>query len=152
MSIFLKSESERVAQLCLTLSDPLDCSPNKNSPGQNTGVGSLSLLQAIFPTQGLKPGLSLCRQILYQLSHKGILFILSQTSDSAFLYFKKMAEVRVPGENQVGHLYLKGTGTSSQPDFVFPFFNLNTFFKINRQGFGSGKGLVGFGLLLEPHL
>ena len=42
-----------------------------NSPGQNTGVGSLSLLQGIFPTQGLNPGLPLCRRILYQLSHKG---------------------------------------------------------------------------------
>ena len=41
-----------------------------NSPGQNTGVGSLSLLQGIFPTQGLNPGLLHCRQILYQLSHK----------------------------------------------------------------------------------
>ena len=37
---------------------------------QNTGVGSLSLLQGIFPTQGLNPGLKLCRWILYQLSHK----------------------------------------------------------------------------------
>ena len=42
-----------------------------NSPGQNTGVGSLSLLQGIFPTQGSNPGLLHCRQILYQLSHKG---------------------------------------------------------------------------------
>ena len=42
-----------------------------NSPGQNTGVGSLSLLQGIFPTQGLNPRLLHCRQILYQLSHKG---------------------------------------------------------------------------------
>ena len=42
-----------------------------NSLGQNTGVGSLSLLQGIFPTQGLNPGLLHCRQILYQLSHKG---------------------------------------------------------------------------------
>ena len=42
-----------------------------NSPGQNTGVGSLSLLQGIFPTQGSKPGLPHCRWILYQLSHKG---------------------------------------------------------------------------------
>ena len=32
-----------------------------NSPGQNTGVGSLSLLQGIFPTQGLNPGLPHCR-------------------------------------------------------------------------------------------
>ena len=42
-----------------------------NSPGQNTGVGSLSLLWGIFPTQGLNPDLMHCRQILYQLSHKG---------------------------------------------------------------------------------
>ena len=42
-----------------------------NSPGQNTRVGSLSLLQGIFPTQGWNPGLPLCRGILYQLSHKG---------------------------------------------------------------------------------
>ena len=42
-----------------------------NSPGQNTGVGSLSLLQEIFSTQGWNPGLPHCRQILYQLSHQG---------------------------------------------------------------------------------
>ena len=42
-----------------------------NSPGQNTGVGSLSLLQGIFPTQGSNLGLPHCRWILYQLSHKG---------------------------------------------------------------------------------
>ena len=46
------------------------CSPC-NSPGQNTGVGSLSLLQGIFPTQGSNPGLPHCRQILYQLSYQG---------------------------------------------------------------------------------
>ena len=42
-----------------------------NSPGQNTGVGSLSLLQRTFPTQGLNPGLLHCSRILYQLSHQG---------------------------------------------------------------------------------
>ena len=42
-----------------------------NSPGQNTGVGSLCLLQGIFPTQGLKPGLPHFRWVLYQLSHRG---------------------------------------------------------------------------------
>ena len=43
----------------------------KNSLGQNTGVGSLSLLQGIFPTQGSNPGLPHFGQILYQMSHKG---------------------------------------------------------------------------------
>ena len=42
-----------------------------NSPGQNTGVGSLLLFQGISPTQELIPGLPHCRQIFYQLSHKG---------------------------------------------------------------------------------
>ena len=42
-----------------------------NSPGQNTGVGSRSLLQGTFPTQGLNPGLLHSRWIVYQLSHQG---------------------------------------------------------------------------------
>ena len=42
-----------------------------NSPGQNTGVSSLSCLQGIFPTQGSNSGLPHCRWILYQLSHNG---------------------------------------------------------------------------------
>ena len=41
-----------------------------NSLGQNTGVGSLSFLQGIFPTQESNPGPPHCRQILYQLSHQ----------------------------------------------------------------------------------
>ena len=41
-----------------------------NSPGKNTGVGSHSLLQGIFPIQGSNPGLLHCRQILYHLSHQ----------------------------------------------------------------------------------
>ena len=64
---FSKSES------CSAVSDSLRphglCSP-WNSPDQNTDVGSLSLLQGIFPTQGWNPGLPLCRWILYRLSHR----------------------------------------------------------------------------------
>ena len=62
-----------VAESCLTLRNPMDCSPPGcpwNFPGKNTGVGSHSLLQGIFPTQGSKPGLLHCRQILYHLSHQ----------------------------------------------------------------------------------
>ena len=58
-----------VAQSCQTLCDPIDCP--WNSLGQNTGGGSLSLLQGIFPTQELNPGLPHCRRILYQLNHQG---------------------------------------------------------------------------------
>ena len=62
------------SESCSVVSDSLPThglySPG-NSPGQNAGVGSLSLLQGIFPTQGSNPGLPHCRQILYQLGHKG---------------------------------------------------------------------------------
>ena len=57
----------KVAQV---VSNSLSHSP-WNSPGQNTGVGSLSLLQGIVPTQGSNPGLPHCRWILYQLSQQG---------------------------------------------------------------------------------
>ena len=42
-----------------------------NSLDQDTGVGSLSLFQRIFPTQGSNPGLPHCSRVLYQLSHQG---------------------------------------------------------------------------------
>ena len=61
----------KVTQSCPTLCYPHGPYSPWNSPGQNTGVGSLSLLQGIFPTQGSNPGLPHCRQILYQLSHRG---------------------------------------------------------------------------------
>ena len=65
-----------VAQLCLTLCDPMDCSPpgssvHGDSPGMNAGVGCHGLLQGIFPTYVSKPRLSCCRWILYYLSHQG---------------------------------------------------------------------------------
>ena len=61
----------QVAQLCPALCNPMGLYSPWNSPGQNTGVRSLSFLQGSFPTQGLNPGLPHCRWILYQLSHKG---------------------------------------------------------------------------------
>ena len=61
----------KVTQSCLTLCDPTNLYSPWNSPCQNTGMHSLSLLQGIFPTQGSNSGLPHCRRILYQLSHKG---------------------------------------------------------------------------------
>ena len=63
-------ESESCSVMSDSLWPPGLYSPWK-SPGQNTGMGSLSLLQGIFPTQGSNQGLPHCRQIPYQLSHKG---------------------------------------------------------------------------------
>ena len=69
--IFHKGELERESESHSVVSDSLQ--PHGlyrpwNSPGQNTGVGSLSLLQGIFPTLALNPCLPDCRQIPYQLS------------------------------------------------------------------------------------
>ena len=71
--------SEGVSESCSVVSDslwPHGLYSPWNSPGQNTGVGSLSLLQEIFPTQGSNPGFPHCRWILYQLSNKRSLRIL----------------------------------------------------------------------------
>ena len=56
----------KAAQFCPTLCDPVNGTVH---PGQNTGVGSHSLLQGIFPIQESNPGFPKCRRILYQLSH-----------------------------------------------------------------------------------
>ena len=61
------SESEN----CSVMSDSLQLHGPWDSPGQNSGVGSLSFLQGIFPIQGSNSGLLHCRWIVYQLSHKG---------------------------------------------------------------------------------
>ena len=57
----------------LTLCNSMDCSPpgssvHGDSPGKNTGVGCHSLLQGIFATQGLNPGLLHCRQFFFSLN------------------------------------------------------------------------------------
>ena len=62
------SESRPVVSDCLW---PHGLYSQWNSLGLNTGVGSLSLHQDIFPTQESNPGLPHCRQILYQMSHGG---------------------------------------------------------------------------------
>ena len=67
---YMKSESESHSIMSNSLQHHGLYSP-WNSPGQDTGMGSLSLLQRIFPIQGSNPGLPYCKQILYQLSHQG---------------------------------------------------------------------------------
>ena len=59
-------------QLSVTLwTSPPSFSVHGDSPGKNTRVDCHSFLQGIFPTQGFKPGLLHCRQILYLLSDQG---------------------------------------------------------------------------------
>ena len=92
---FSQSHSLKILDLLLTLESeshsvqsnslqPHGLYSSWNSPGQNTGVGSLSLLQGIFPTQGSNPGLPHCRQILYQLSLQGSPRILEWVTQCYF--------------------------------------------------------------------
>ena len=93
-----------VAQSCLTLCNPLGCSPpgssvHGDSPGRNTGVGCYSLLQIIFPTKGLNPGLL----GLYGLSHR--------RRPYRFLYFVNIQGIlpniplsAIPGDFEKGEL------------------------------------------------
>ena len=61
-----------VYQQCPTLCDCIDCSPETpwNSPDKNIAVGSHSLIQGIFPSQGLNSGLLHWRQIFQHLSQQ----------------------------------------------------------------------------------
>ena len=52
----------KVAQSCPNLCECMDYSP-WNSPGQNVGVGSLSLLQGMFPSQGSNAGLPVWKRL-----------------------------------------------------------------------------------------
>ena len=61
----------KVAQSCLTLGNPMFYTVHGILQARILEVGSLSLLQGIFPIQGSNPDLPHCRWILYQLSHQG---------------------------------------------------------------------------------
>ena len=75
---FLRSH-QTVSTLCVCVCQSLvvsDSQPTRllcprNSPGKNTAVGCHSLLQSIFPIQGLNLGLLHCRRSLNNLSHQG---------------------------------------------------------------------------------
>ena len=67
VTVGLISRKWKLLSLVLLFAAPWTISCN--SPGQYIGVGSFSLLQGIFPTQA--QSLPYCRQIIYQLSHKG---------------------------------------------------------------------------------
>ena len=81
-----------VAQSCPILCDPMDCSPLGSSLHGTVQARILEWVamlssRGIFPTQGLNPGLPHCRQILYQLSHQGRVYIILYKSPPPFLNF-----------------------------------------------------------------
>ena len=82
-----------VVQSCLTLCDPVDCSPpisfiDGGSPGSYTrvGVSCHAFIQGIFPTQGSNPGLPHCTWVLYHLSHQGSHVLLGGLKSLWFCY------------------------------------------------------------------
>ena len=89
-SLYSESESHSVVPDSL---QPHGLYSPWNSPGQNTGAGSISLLQGIFPTQGSKPGLPHCRRILYQLSHN----TLQAYTSFSLLFLKIQTTLRKTG-------------------------------------------------------
>ena len=93
-----------------------------NSPGQNTGVGSLSLLQGIFPTQGSNPGLPRRTQILYQVSYKG-------SPNGSLLVLKGAKHVPISGSL---HLLLSPPGEHSLQILAYlSYLKINRFYPFN---------------------
>ena len=74
------------------------------SPGKNTGVGSHSLLQRIFPTQGWSLGLLHCRQILYYQSHQGS--PLQEAQRYCYVYLLRQTKTLPQGYTIVPWLFL----------------------------------------------
>ena len=71
---YIDTSNQNESESCSVVSDclwPYGLYSSWNSPGQNTGVGSLSLLQPFFLTQEWNQGFQLCKRILYQLSYQG---------------------------------------------------------------------------------
>ena len=95
--------------VCLTL-QPHGLHGPWDSPGQNTGVGSL--LQGIFPTQGPNPGHPRCKYILYQLNHKVSpyschVFLISSASVRSVLFLSFIVPIFAWSVPLVSLIFLK---------------------------------------------
>ena len=104
-----------------------------NSPGQNTGAGCHALLQGIFSTQELNPGLLHCRHILYHLNHQGSSRILEwvaypspgELPDTGIeLGSPALQADSLPAELLGKHLFLLPTHESSPHSVIIAFTEL----------------------------
>ena len=134
----LSSVKVKVAQLCLTLWFCGLYSP-WNSPGQNTKVGSLSVLQGIVSTQGLNLGLLHYRRILYQLSHKGSLFFRGYRKCSIFSVDLSLFNYLQPPNSPLGR-------TNAPPSLVLV---MSLPPPLNITSCGQGLGLPHYHILLQ---
>ena len=126
-----------VAQSCLTLCDPTNCRPPGSSVHgilQASILDCHSLLQRIFLTQGLNPGLLHCRQILYLLSYREDLTVSLEPTNRVFrvrgvwssLTITKTSR-RALGEEE-NTLPSRGLGS---PLFTHLFFYIYVFFSLS---------------------
>ena len=99
-----KSESESRSVMSNSLRPHGLYSP-WNSPGQNTRMGSPSIFQGIFPTQGSNQGLLHCRRILCQLSHKGRPSWFTFWSLYLFSLLKQAKRNRIGHKCLYSHIY-----------------------------------------------
>ena len=90
--------------------------PPWDSPGKSIGVGCHFLLQGIFLTQGLNPGLRHCSQILYQLSLEGSPFSnhVGSTSHHQTTLTDSPRMLHLSGDKQLG-LFLTHCGQNTSP-------------------------------------
>ena len=116
----MKMASEWVSEvthMCLTLCDPMDYSLTRflhpwDFPGKNTGVGCHFLLQEIFPTQGLNPGLLHCRQTFYRLSHQGRPKMAKATTNFQIPSWKACFAARIPVAGRMGRFQPRLAGST----------------------------------------
>ena len=102
-------DSANPSESHLAMSDPLDPPGSSNHeilPGKRTEVGSHSLLQGIFPTQGSNHSLPHCRQVLYHLSHQGS----RSSSRSSSLLTPFYSPTSLPTASE-GHRHTRGPCT-----------------------------------------
>ena len=131
----------------------MDCSPlgssvHGDSPGKNIGVGCHFILQEIFSTQGLNPGLPHCRQTLYCLNHRGspghmvTLFIIFDLETFLSMMCKVMILLDLEGRLRLGGGVVGlGKGDCRAPSRGLP--KLPFLFLIAQNSVCSGRGTIG---------
>ena len=111
-----ESESESCSVMSSSL-PPLGLYSPQNSPGQDTGVGSLSLLQQIFQTQESNQDLPHCRRILYQLSCEGSPPLEKEMATHSSILAWRIPWTEEPGKAIVHGVTHTHTHEGSRPAF-----------------------------------
>ena len=100
--------------VCVTLCDPMDCSPSGNSPGKNTGEDCHFLLQGTYPTQGSNPCL------LHQQEDSLPLHCLGSPTDYTLACIKQInnKELIYSTGNYIQYLVILYNGKKSEKEYI----------------------------------